>query len=196
MSAPEALRTLEMPYRWGGVDGKVTVEMGIDRNPREFGCEEVARGFPYLRAVLEPPAVGYGDFLGWVQLVEMSDRPKGIHIDNWELLGPVSHPFSSYGPNPTLFDHPHTYHRDWDFLAHTFLCGKGGELLEFRREVRALLGFGWKISKRGNQIEVSGPTPLGPEDWDGHLRYFNRRYRHFRLRKWRFVPGFSDGPLP
>lgn len=196
MSAPDALRTLELPYRWGDVDGTVTVEMGIDHNPSEFGCEEVARGFPYLRALLEPPAVGYGDFLGWVQLVEMSDRPKGIHIDNWELLGPVAHPFSSYGPNPTLFDHPHTYHRDWDFFAHTFLCGKGGELLEFRREVRALLGFGWEISKRGDQIEVSGPTPLGPEDWNSHLGYFNRRYRHLRLKKWRFVPGFSDGPLP
>lgn len=196
MSAPEALRTLEMPYRWGDVDGAVKVEMGIDHNPREFGCEEVARGFPYCRAFLEPPAVGYGDSLGWVQLIDMSDRRGGLRVDNYEALGPVPHPFFTYGPNITFFDHPHTYLRDWDFLAHTFLCGLGGELLEFRREVRALLGFSWAIVKRGDRIEVSGPTPLGPEDWDGHLRYFNRRFRRFRLKKWRFVPGFSDRPLP
>ena len=196
MSAPDALRTLEMPYRWGEVEGTVTVEMGIDDNPSEFGVEEVARGFPYLRALVEPPAVGYGDLLGWVQLVDMSDRRGGLRIDNCELLGPVPHPFSSYGPNPTLFDHPHTYRRDWDFLAHTFLCGLGGKLLEFRQEVRALLGFSWAITKRGDRIEFTGPTPLGPEDWNGHHSYLNRRYRHFRPKKWRFVPGFSDRPLP
>jgi len=196
MDAPDLLRTLEMPYRWRGVDGTVEVEMGIDRNPGEFGCEEVARGFPYLRATLEPAAVGYGDWLGWVQLVDMSDRRGGLRIDNGEILGPVPHPFSYYGPNVTLFDHPHTYHRDWDFLAHTFLCGLGGELLEFRQEVRALLGFSWEIHKRGDQIEVAGPTPLGPEDWDRQHGYLNRRYRRLRLRKWRFAPGFSDRPLP
>jgi hypothetical protein len=196
MSAPEALRTLELPYRWGEVEGTVAVEMGIDDNPREFGCEEVARGFPYLRARLDPPAVGYGDSLGWIQLIDMSDRGRGLRIDNCELLGSVPHPFSSYGPSPTFFDHPHTYHRDWDFLAHTFLCGLGGKLLEFRQEVHALLGFSWEINKRGDRIEVSGPTPLAASDWDRHHRYLNRRYRRFRLRKWSFVPGFADGPLP
>lgn len=185
-----------MPYRWGEVEGAVKVEIGIDRNPKEFGCEEVARGFPYCRALLSPPARGYGDSLGWVQLVDMSDRRGGLVIDNFELLGPVSHPFSSYGPNITFFDHPHTSLRDWDFLAHTFLCGLGGELLEFRREVRALLGFSWEISKRGDRIEVSGPTPLGPDDWDAHRGYLNRRHRRFGRRKWRFAPGFSDTPLP
>mgnify|MGYP003577399794 CR=1 FL=1 len=196
MSAPDALRTLEMPYRWGHVEGTVTVEMGIDDNPSEFGCEEFARGFPYLRALLSPPALGYGDSLGWVQLADLSDRRGGLRVDNWEALGRVSHPFFSYGPNITLFDHPHTDLRDWDFLAHTFLCGLGGELLEFRREVHALLGFEWGIVKRGERIEVSGPTPLGPLDWDRHLRQLNWRYRYLRLRKWRFVPGFADHPLP
>lgn len=196
MSAPEALRTLQMPYRWGEVEGTVTVEIGIDRNPSEFGCEEVARGFPYCRALLEPPAVGYGDSLGWVQLIDMSDRRGGFEVDHYEALGRVSHPFFSYGPNITFFDHPHTYLRDWDFLAHTFLCGLGGELLEFRREIRALLGFSWAIVKRGESIEVFGPTTLGPPDWDRHLPYLQRRYRRFRLRTWRFRPGFGDRPLP
>ncbi len=196
MSAPDALWTLEMPYRWGDVDGSVKVEMGIDDNPSEFGCEEVARGFPYLRAVLEPPAIGYGDSLGWVQLIDMSDRRGGWQVDNNETLGPVPHPFFSYGPNVTLFDHPHTYLRDWDFLAHTFLCGLGGELLEFRQEVRALLGFSWRIAKRGDRIESFGPTPLEAADWDAHRGYLNRRYRYFRLRKWRFLQGFADRPLP
>ncbi len=196
MSAPHALRTLELPYRWGDVEGTVMVEMGIDHNPREFGCEEFARGFPYCRALLEPPAVGYGDSLGWVQMADLSDRRGGLRVDSYEPLGSVSHPFFSYGPNIIFFDHPHTTLRDWDFLAHTFLCGLGGELLEFRREVRALLGFSWAIAKRGDRIELSGPTPLGPADWNGHLRHLNWRYRYLRRRKWRFVPGFADGPLP
>ncbi len=190
MSAPDALRTLELPYRWGDVDGAVKVEIEIDRNPGEFGCEEVARGFPYCRALLSPPAVGYGDSLGWVQLADLSDRQGGLVIDNYEALGPVSHPFFSFGPNITYFDHPHTSLENWDFLAHTFLCGLGGELLEFRREVRALLGFSWALSKRADRIEASGPTPLGPADWAAHLRYLEEKFE-----TWKFAPGFRQHPL-
>lgn len=191
MSAPPELpKTLEMPYRWGSVEGSVRVEMGINDDPAALGCAEFARGFPYFRATLEPPTRGYAEVLGWVQLADASHLTPGFKVEFFELLGPVPHPFAFYGWAPTFFDAPHTDFRNWDFLAHTFLCGLGGELFEFRHEVRAILGFSWSISKRDQRIEWSGPEPLSPQDWDSHRKYLDQAYA-----EWSFAPGFAEDPL-
>jgi hypothetical protein len=181
---------LEMPFRWGAFEGRVQAEVGVNDDPAALGCSEIARGFPYCRATVEHPGIGYADVLGWVQLVESSLHEPGFHLDSFEPLGPVSHPFALYGWSPTLFDAPHSSEGDWDFLAHSFLCGLGGELLEFRREVRAVLGFGWGFSKRGPRIEPFGPTRLAPQDWDGHREYLARRYG-----EWTFAAGFFQHSL-
>jgi hypothetical protein len=184
-------KRLEQPYRWNEVDGVVRVEIGTNDDPARYGCEEVARGFPCCRARLAPPAVGYGAMLGWVQLVDTDDRNPGFRIDLFEPLGDVPHPFAFFGFSPTMFDGPHTYLQDWDFHAHTFLCGLGGRLLEMRKEARAILGFSWGFSKRGEAIDSFGPTALSPDHWDGHLEYLRERFEG-----WSFAPGFLEHALP
>lgn len=187
--SPKPPMTLALPFRWGGVEGEAAVEIRENDDPAALGCREFARGFPVARATIAPPASGYADMLGWVQLVDDSFHADGFHADGFEPLGPLPHPFGFYGISPTLFDAPHFDGENFDFLAHTFLCGLGGELLEFRREARALLGFSWGCRKRGPEIEPFDPEPLPSAVWDNHREYLARRFP-----EWTFAPGFSVQP--
>jgi hypothetical protein len=195
MTSSSPPRKLELSYRWNDADGFVRVEMGVNNDPRRFGGEDFARGFPFCRATVLPPANGYREMVGWVQMVDMDDRREGFQVDLFEPLGEVPHPFAFFGFSPTLFDSPHSTYRNWDFVAHTFLCGLGGRLIEQtergRREVRAVLGFKWGFQKRGDEIVSFGPEPLAAEDWNGHLPYLASKFRG-----WDFPPGFFDHPLP
>lgn len=190
-------KNLDLPYRWNESDGIVRVELGVNDDPVAFGVEEFARGFPFCRATIEPVTVGYREMIGWVQVVKRSDTGDAFTIDLFEPLGDVPHPFAFFGFSPTMFDAPHATFRNWDFTAHTFLCGRGGKLLEQteggRRDVRTVLGFEWGFSKRGTRIDSFGPTPLEAEDWNAHLPYLHERFSDPR---WTFLPGFFDHPLP
>jgi hypothetical protein len=188
-------RSLELPYRWNEVDGVVRAEIGINDDPGRFGGEDFARGFPYCRATIEPPACGYNEMLGWIQLVDTDEQTPGFQVDFFEPLGRVPHPFAFFGFSPVLFDSPHTTYPNWDFVAHSFLCGLGGKLLEQteegRHEVRPVLGFEWGFTKRGAEIDSYGPEPLSAEDWNGHLHYLRGAFSG-----WEFLPGFFDHALP
>ena len=177
--------TLALPFRWAGMEGEVRVEIRPNDDPAALGCEEFARGFPVIRATIAPVSQGYADMLGWVQLVDDSWHGGGFHLDGFEPFGLLPHPFSYYGVSPTLFDAPHYDGESFDFLAHTFLCGLGGELLEFRHEARAVLGFSWGCRKRGPQIDLLQPEALAPAHWDSHRDLLARR-----CPGWAFAPGF------
>lgn len=180
---------IELPYRWADTEGTVRVEIRVNEDPVALGCSEMARGYPYMRATIEPPARGYADALGWVQLLDSSLREGGFNLDYFESLGPVPNPFGFYGFSPTFFDAPHSDEADWDFLAHAFLCGLGGEILDRERDIRAVLGFSWGFSKRGREFGYFAPGPLAPADWDAHLDYLTRAYPD-----WAFAPGFRRHP--
>jgi hypothetical protein len=182
--------TLVLPFRWAGREGEVQVEIKENNDPAALGCEEWARGFPVCRAKITSPSQGYADMLGWIQLVDDSWHGGGFHADGFEPLGPLPHPFGFYGVSPTLFDAPHYDGENFDFLAHTFLCGLGGELLEFRHEALAVLGFTWGCRKRGPEIEFHPVEALSPESWDSHQSYLARRFPN-----WTFPPGFFQDPL-
>ena len=186
---PSAPETLKLPYRWAGIEGEVEVEIGVNDDPAALGCEEFARGFPYCRATVGPPARGYADALGWVQLVSWTHLGEGFQIDPFAPLGEISHPFGFYGFSPTLFDAPHTDIDlvDSDFVAHSFLCGLGGRLLEFRHEARAVLGFSWSFSFRDREIEIPSPAALGPDDWNAHRLTLEESHPG-----WSFAVGFHE----
>ncbi|HEX6456749.1 MAG TPA: hypothetical protein VF009_09560 [Solirubrobacterales bacterium] len=188
--SPQPPRAVELPYRWCEVEGTVRIELRENDDPTSLGCVDFARGFPTCRAKIEPEARGYIEMLGWVQLVEHSLSDRGFYIDGFEPLGSLPHPFGFYGVSPTLFDAPHSPEESWDFIAHSFLCGLGGELLEFRREVRAVLGFSWGFRKRGEEFEYLGPDALAAAAWNGHLEYLRRAFPD-----WKFVPGFHRRPV-
>jgi len=180
---------VRIEFERAGVASVVEVEVGVNENPAELGCPDFARGFPVCRATIAPPARGYADFLGWVQLVAASNRAGGFQMDPFEPLGDVSHPFGFYGFAPVLFDAPHRDDRpDMDWLAHSFLCGLGETMLEGRKEVDAILGFSWGFRIRDGEISVRGPSLLSAQDWDGH-----RDYMHAVYSGWSFLPGFSVG---
>lgn len=189
MTGSKLPMTLALPFRWAGRDGRAQVEIRENDDPAALGCEGFARGFPVCRATVTPPSQGYADMLGWVQLVDDSYHADGFHADGFEPLGSLPHPFGFYGVSPTLFDAPHFDGENFDFQAHTFLCGLGGELLEFRREARAVLGFGWGCRKRGETIDFLGPEPLPAETWDGH-----RGYLEGCFPQWTFAAGYSTDP--
>jgi hypothetical protein len=185
----ELPRRIEIPYRWGQVEGSVRVEVGVNADPPAFGCEEIARDFPYLRATIDSARIGYQHLGSWLQL--MGDGRGNFKVDQYPPTADVANPFDFSGYSPDFFDCPHTDGlEDWDFLAHTFYCGFGGRLLEFRREVCAILGFSWGFTKRGAEIEIFGPAPLSPEDWNGHRPFLGRKYPG-----WKFAPGFVQDPL-
>jgi hypothetical protein len=180
---------ITLGFERAGAGGVVAVEVGVNDDPAALGCPEFARGFPFCRATVAPPARGYADALGWVQLVDSTDLFGEFRIDPFEPLGEVTHPFCFFGFSPTLFDAPHRDHReDMDFLAHSFLCGLGQEPLEDPSEVDALLGFSWGFGIRDGRIEPTAPAPLGPDDWDAHRPYLREAFP-----RWSFVPGFA-GP--
>ncbi len=177
---------MRIEFERAGRDCAIEVEVAVNDDPAQFGCPGYARGFPYCRATISPPARGYADLLGWVQLVDSDLHPGGFHLDHFEPLGRVPHPFGFYGFAPTLFDAPHTTLEDWDFLAHSFLCGLGQDPLDESREIDAVLGFSWGFRKRGGEIAILRPEELGSEDWDRHRDYLQETYP-----TWVFRLGFS-----
>jgi hypothetical protein len=182
---------IALSYRWEDVEGRVEVEVGVNDDPAALGCEEFARGFPWMRAKVAPPARGYREVLGWVQLVDWTILEGGFLIDPFMPLGPTTQPFGFFGFAPTMFDAPHTdVEGDMRFVGHSFLCGLGGRLLELRHEVRALLGFSWGFERCDGSFAYSGPEVLGPADWDRH-----REYLHAAHPEWTFPPGFHEGRL-
>jgi hypothetical protein len=179
---------MRLPFARLGIEGAVEVEVGVNDDPAALGCPPYARGFPFCRATISPPARGYADALGWVQLVDATDLAGEFRIDPFEPLGEVSHPFCFFGFAPTLFDAPHREARDdMDFLAHSFLCGLGRRPLESEPEVDALLGFSWGFSVRSGEIEPGPPAALGPADWDRHREYLSGAFP-----AWTFAPGFAQ----
>jgi hypothetical protein len=180
---------LELGFVRAGSEGTVAVEVGVNDDPAGLGCWEFGVGFPWCRATIAPPARGYADALGWVQLVDATDLFREFRIDPFEPLGEVTHPFCFFGFSPTLFDAPHRDHReDMDFLAHSFLCGLGPRPLDKPSEVDALLGFSWGFKIRNGRIEPYPLAQLGPGDWDAHHPYLRETFP-----RWSFIPGFA-GP--
>lgn len=179
---------LELHFNRAGTSSTVEVQVGVNDDPAAFGCAEFARGFPWCRATISPPARGYADALGWIQLVNSTDLAGEFEIDPFAPLGEVSHPFCFFGFSPTLLDAPHRDHReDTEFVAHSFLCGLGPDPLEGDAEVDAVLGFSWGFTILAGAIEPFGPAQLGPEAWDDHGPYLRAAFPG-----WSFLPGYSD----
>ncbi|HEX5610240.1 MAG TPA: hypothetical protein VFX45_09125 [Solirubrobacterales bacterium] len=177
---------LDLGFVRAGTESTVAVEVGLNDDPARYGCWEFAVGFPWCRATIAPPARGYADALGWVQLVEATDLFGEFRIDPFEPLGEVTHPFCFFGFSPTLFDAPHRDHRDdMDFLAHSFLCGLGPKPLDNPSEVDALLGFSWGFKIRDGRIEPYPLARLEADAWDAHHPYLTQTFP-----RWSFLPGF------
>jgi hypothetical protein len=65
--------SLTIGFHRAGRDLEVAVEVGANHEPEAIGSPAEARGFPVCRATVGPPARGYVDALGWIQLVAEMD---------------------------------------------------------------------------------------------------------------------------
>ncbi len=182
----KASNSLALEFERAGVPVTVQVELGVNEDPATLGCPEIARGFPVCRSTISPPARGYEDMLGWVQFVRQPEWGEDFCIDPFEPIDTEpNHPFCLFGFAPTQFDAPHRDTRpDMDWLAHTFVAGLPG--IHKHRAVLAAAGFSWGFRIRDSRIEIDGPHPLEPDDWDRHLPYLRRTYS-----AWSFEPGFA-----
>jgi hypothetical protein len=173
---------MRIEFAHAGRPGAVEVEVAANTDPEALGCPPSARGFPFCRAVIEHEARGYGDALGWIQLVDSSDGPAGFALDPFEPLGPVGHPFAFFGFAPTLFDAPSRSGRDdMSWRADTFLAG----IVE-HGEAFALLGFSWGFEIEAGEIAIAGPTPLDAATFSDRLPALREA-----CPDWRFAPGFA-----
>jgi hypothetical protein len=75
-------------FERAGRDCAVEVEVGVNEDPAELVCPDLARGFPVCRATIAPPARGYADFLGWVQPVNSADLAGEFSIEGPAPLPP------------------------------------------------------------------------------------------------------------
>jgi hypothetical protein len=178
--------TLDFKFERGGSAACVRAELWVNEDPAAYGCPEFARGFPVMRATIEPPGRGYQDLLGWIQVIR---APKlfgaGLHLDSLEMLTEVTHPFGYFGLAPTSFDAPHTdAYRELDWTAHTFLGGTAG--IHQPKEAWAALGFSWGYVIRDGEVSVTGFTKLGADAWDADLPFLSAK-----CPAWSFAPGFS-----
>ncbi len=173
---------LELPFRHAGRDAAVAVQIGANEDPAALGCREAARGYPVCRATIAPPARGYDDALGWIQLVASTDSGDGgFAMDPFEPLGEAATPFCFFGFAPVLFDAPSRPTRaDVDWVAHSFLA----EVTD-TEAAAAILGFSWGFRIRDGAIAIAAPAPLrGDDAWDRHLPVLATAHPG-----WTFAPG-------
>ncbi len=176
MSVLPAQRKLELPYRWN--DGR-RPGAGRVRRQRRSGsvrlAKQFARGFPYCRATIDPPATGYKQMIGWVQMVNIERLGGRVSTSiSSNRSATVPHPFTFFGYSPPCSIAPTPTLPDWDFVAHTFLCGLGGDPARTDRKRSAGKSGPCSASAGGSRSAGAGssslePAPLSGEDWNRHL---------------------------
>jgi hypothetical protein len=111
--------------------GQVHVSYGLNRDPALLGFDLLglrspsskALGFPVIQATVEYDGHGYHRQMGWVQVVRWShhDRPVEVLVDRAPQMEDGRHPYTAWGPCPTLFDAPSTTQRPVTWRADAFL---------------------------------------------------------------------------
>jgi hypothetical protein len=180
-----------IPFALRGVDGRVDISYEINDDPRRWGFHlfgpgwDTARGFPVLRARVRYPAEGYAAFLGWIQVVALTEKGDGREETSWVVpdVAPQSRdaniPYAVFGFEPSFFDAPSYDAADVEFLAKAFLAYTPDCLLT--PVVEPLCGFTWGYDVEHGTVrpkELRGSTP---DDW-----FEVRKLLRIRLPSWTF----------
>src|SRR4051794_41725933 len=103
------LRELVIGFDDGTRDGRVLVTCQPNDEPERWGYpllglaapDDMARGFPVVRAVVETGAEGYDAILAWVQVVAITGRASGATqrlVDVAPQLQGLDLPYLFFGP--------------------------------------------------------------------------------------------------
>ena len=127
----------KVPFRLRGFKGEVIVEYGINHDPARWGFgksvlgeeypPKMALGFPVVQASVDYEGVGYGAYMGWVQIVRYQLHDTNEQVTVFDVAPQIKDtdvPYMSFGIRPTLFDAPGFDRQEvtWDadsFLVHS-----------------------------------------------------------------------------
>jgi hypothetical protein len=195
-----------IPFSLRDVDGRVDISYEINNDPKRWGFHllgqdweggEVPHGFPVLRARVRYPAEGYAAFLGWIQVIGLTEKGDDKQETFWVVpdVAPQSRdaniPYAVFGFEPTFFDAPATDAEDVEFLASAFLSYTPDVLLT--PVVEPLCGFTWGYDVEHGTVRPKELRIGTPDDW-----FEARKLLRIRLPSWTFggdrwrPPAFSD----
>jgi hypothetical protein len=185
---------LRIDFSLRGISGRIDVSISPNTDPSALGYSllsyglpvDFARGFPVCRATVAYPADGYAAVFGWTQMARSTDAATSdFEMDPIAIYSEVGTPFAWYGTRPELFDAPSRDSReDMTWECHSYLCISPDAVLS--RRAQAVAGFGWGFTIVGGDIRSARAVPLGPADWDGHLRLLRASYP-----SWTFDGGYA-----
>lgn len=175
MSIERRLDVTQIPFRLRGIEGSVTVEYGVNEDPRRWGYEDLdldwyhadlIRGFPVMQACVDHPREGYSADLGWIQVVKYVVRDPGAEEDATVFDVPPQFadsnvPYLAFGVRPTAFDAPAIGADEVTWRASTFLVYTPDAVLS--RVSRPLCGFAWGYDVVAGTREVK---PLEIAEYD------------------------------
>jgi len=182
-----SMTVTRIPFRLRGLKGEVIVEYGANDDPAHWGFgesvlgaehpPESAVGFPVVQANVQYEGVGYGAFMGWVQIVRYQVHDKNELVIVFDVAPQISEtdvPYFSFGIRPTLFDASGFSEREVTWDADSFLVHTPDGVLT--RTINAITGFKWGYRIRSGQVEPIPLTVSQEQDWDRNLGDLRGRY--------------------
>ena len=188
---------LTVPFRLRGADGRVTVRYGTNHDAKRWGFDLLGlpfdlkslEGFPVFEASVDYPTPGYRSFMGWVQLVTVTDTKTGIAettVDQLPIFRDLEVPFMGLGAPATAFDAPgpNPPRTDETWTAWTFLtiCPDVGRT----KRLAPVMAVRW-----GHVLVEGKPTAVPVEavsldQWDRLAPVLRARFP-----SWQFLPAGS-----
>jgi hypothetical protein len=182
------LAQTQIPFRLRGVDGTVTVEYGVNDDPKRWGylhlnldwySPDAVRGFPVMQASVDHPSEGYAADMGWIQVVRYVVRDPGTEEDITVFDVPPQFsesdvPYFAFGVRPTVFDAPAIVANDVTWRASTFLVYTPDAVLS--RVSRPLCGFTWGYDVTAGARDVKPVEIAGYNEWIANLNDLKGRY--------------------
>jgi hypothetical protein len=186
-----------IPFQLRGLDGEAKVEYGVNDDPAHWGFGEsvlgealppsMALGFPVMQASVTYKGVGYGAYMGWIQVVRYEVHDKNEQVIVFDVppqINDTDVPYFAFGVRPAIFDAPGFMEREVTWDADTFLMYSPDGVLS--RTINAITGFKWGYRVRSGEVEVLPLTLAQELDWSRDLPDLQGRYP-----RWEFGSAFA-----
>jgi hypothetical protein len=138
-----------------------------------------------LEARVRYPAEGYAAFLGWIQVVAITEKDDPAPETFWAVpdIAPqyrdANIPYASFGIEPVLFDAPAHDASNVDFLARSFLTYTPDGLVS--PVVEPLCGFTWGYDVEHGTVRPKELRVSALDEW-----FEARKMLRIRLPAWTF----------
>lgn len=188
---------LTLPFRLRGAEGRVTVRVGTNRDAKRWGFEllglpfELKRfeGFPVFEASVDYPASGYRAFMGWVQLVTVTDAKTGVAettVDQLPWFRDLEVPFMALGAPATAFDAPgpNPPRTDETWTAWTFLVVSPD--VGRTKRLAPVVAVRWGHVLVDGKATAAALEAVSLEQWDALAPVLRARFP-----SWQFLPAGS-----